>query len=306
MKRLLNVRLLPAATSFVLLVLVWILFAPVQIGGQAFYVIVNGNSMEPVFHLGDLVVVRTAADYNVGDIVVYKYPGIGSVIHRIINVDGNTFQMKGDNNSWVDGYQPVKQDIVGKYWFVIRGVGKWIKVINSPWIIAIITGIICLLVGLSMIQKTNKNNPQRKSSFSHTIDQIGYGIANSRESYYWLMYALGLIAIVLGIFAFTRPITQTTSDKISFQQSGVYNYSGTVDQNVYDTKNFATGDPVFMALSCNVNFTFDYSLNTQTPFSGGGNYQMLAVLQGNNGWKRSFALTPVTNFSGTNFNPNPV
>ena len=36
----------------------WIIFAPMQFGGQVAYVIVNGNSMEPLYQPGDLVIVR--------------------------------------------------------------------------------------------------------------------------------------------------------------------------------------------------------------------------------------------------------
>ena len=49
-----------AAFLIVCVVSAWILFAPLQLGGQAAYVIVNGNSMEPGFYLGDLVIVRQA------------------------------------------------------------------------------------------------------------------------------------------------------------------------------------------------------------------------------------------------------
>lgn len=37
--------------------------------------------MEPLFHKGDLVVLRTANEYIAGDIVAYNNPGIGNVFH---------------------------------------------------------------------------------------------------------------------------------------------------------------------------------------------------------------------------------
>src|SRR5215212_5417774 len=83
----------------------WAMLAPVQVGGQAAYVIVSGNSMEPGFHLGDLAIVREAADYRPGDIVTYRHPTIGLVIHRIQSREFNHFVLKGDNNSWLDSYQ---------------------------------------------------------------------------------------------------------------------------------------------------------------------------------------------------------
>lgn len=58
-----------AALALVLLAAVWLALAPAQFGGSAAYVIVNGNSMEPTFHRGDLVIVRAADEYKVGEIV---------------------------------------------------------------------------------------------------------------------------------------------------------------------------------------------------------------------------------------------
>ena len=84
------------------LLIVWIAFAPVRIGGQASYVMVNGMSMEPGYHTGDLVIVRKAQTYQVGDVVTYRDAEMGAyVIHRIIGIEQGQFILKGDNNSWV-------------------------------------------------------------------------------------------------------------------------------------------------------------------------------------------------------------
>jgi len=40
-----------------------------RVKGQAAYVIVTGNSMEPGFHLGDLAIVRRASIYQIGGIL---------------------------------------------------------------------------------------------------------------------------------------------------------------------------------------------------------------------------------------------
>ncbi|HTX91153.1 MAG TPA: S24/S26 family peptidase, partial [Anaerolineales bacterium] len=60
-----------AAVPLVGMLTIWILFAPVQLDGQTTYVIVNGSSMEPNYHFGDLAVLRQAVDYQVGDVVAY-------------------------------------------------------------------------------------------------------------------------------------------------------------------------------------------------------------------------------------------
>jgi signal peptidase I len=61
-----------AAFLLVFVFSAWIIVAPLQLGGQSAYVIVTGNSMEPGFFLGDLVIVHPVLDYQVGDIVVYR------------------------------------------------------------------------------------------------------------------------------------------------------------------------------------------------------------------------------------------
>ena len=60
------------ATAFVtvLLVIFWLVFAPTSLGGRAAYVIVSGISMEPLYHRGDLVVLRQTGgdqDCNQGE-----------------------------------------------------------------------------------------------------------------------------------------------------------------------------------------------------------------------------------------------
>src|SRR6476469_5419006 len=95
-------------TSALLLMLfaaAWFAFAPIQFGGQAAFVIVNGNSMEPLYHRGDLVIIRAQPDYQVGDIVTYRHPQIGPVIHRIIGRDVEHFVFKGDHNDFIDPYR---------------------------------------------------------------------------------------------------------------------------------------------------------------------------------------------------------
>ena len=101
---------------FIIALFCWVCFAPVNIGGNTTYAILRGNSMYSEFKQGDLVLVHTKNNYEVGDIVLYRNPDIGSVFHRIIGIDGNKFFLKGDKNSWVDSFQPTAQDIYGSLW----------------------------------------------------------------------------------------------------------------------------------------------------------------------------------------------
>jgi signal peptidase I len=127
----------------VLLATVWDIFAPLPLGGQASYVIVNGNSMEPGFHLGDLVIVHSAPSYAIGDEVVYRDADLKRyVFHRIVGQDLDHFLLQGDNNTWVDSYHPTAGEILGKDWINLPGVGKAITWLRTPTILAVIVALI--------------------------------------------------------------------------------------------------------------------------------------------------------------------
>ncbi len=111
----------------------WLVFAPPQLGGQATMIIVNGNSMEPVYHSGDLVIVHSKEVYQVGDIIAYKNLHMGRyVIHRIVDEEMNRFILKGDNNSWNDSFEPTSNEIIGKHWLRIPVFGKIISWLRTP------------------------------------------------------------------------------------------------------------------------------------------------------------------------------
>src|SRR5437870_3782053 len=79
--------LLFSGALLTLVLAVWVIAAPAQLGGLASYVVVTGNSMEPNLHDGDLAIVRLSDRYLPRDIVAYRHPDIGAVIHRIQMVE---------------------------------------------------------------------------------------------------------------------------------------------------------------------------------------------------------------------------
>jgi len=145
---------LSQAAAWIVLILVILMLLPVPFGGRVSYVIVNGTSMEPSFHKGDLVMLRNSARYKIGDIVTYKHPGIGAVFHRIIDREGERFILKGDNNTWVDSYRPVREEIGGLFWMQMPGAGKWLSQIKAPWAMSILAGLIFMIAGLGWVDRT--------------------------------------------------------------------------------------------------------------------------------------------------------
>eukprot|EP00020_Sapocribrum_chincoteaguense_P003857 CAMPEP_0170748154 /NCGR_PEP_ID=MMETSP0437-20130122/9700_1 /TAXON_ID=0 /ORGANISM="Sexangularia sp." /LENGTH=161 /DNA_ID=CAMNT_0011086971 /DNA_START=19 /DNA_END=501 /DNA_ORIENTATION=- len=75
-------------------------------GSESPIVVVLSGSMEPAFHRGDLLFLsQSEAEFNVGEIVVYKLQGKEiPIVHRVLRVheqeDGQVeILTKGDNNN---------------------------------------------------------------------------------------------------------------------------------------------------------------------------------------------------------------
>lgn len=291
-----------------LIALAWILLIPSQIGGQTSYVIVNGDSMEPLFHKGDLVLLRQQPEYEVGDIVTYQHPNIGPVIHRIIDRDLDRYVLQGDNNSWLDPYQPVRSDLTGKYWLLLPGAGKILLLVRKPWILALVAGASTFMIGMSMIQKTDPqklslSRPKKKPSI---LRSVGLHLADWKDAFWLVIYLLAAGGIILGLFAFTRPVLRKSVDEMLYQQTGFFSYSGDASEHVYDYQQIKSGDPIYPVLGCTVYFTFDYGLHTSKPFTGGGSYVVNVEVRDNSGWHRTIPIGTATSFEGSSFHTEQV
>lgn len=121
---------------------------PTSLGGCTTLTIVSGHSMEPTYYTGDLVVSR-CGEYQAGDIVVYNPPNVGTarVIHRIIGGDGATgWVMQGDNNDFVDPWQPTDDRVLGRSVLHLPKVGLVGSVLVSP-----ITWVSLLLLAAALV-----------------------------------------------------------------------------------------------------------------------------------------------------------
>jgi len=133
---------------------VWlVLFRPVALGGSATWVVIRGSSMLPALETGDLVVVRAADEYAIGDVVAYRVPdgeiGAGHVVvHRLIGGGGDVgFEVQGDNNDATDPWRPTRADIVGRTWIVIPALGRLVAWILQPaFAAALATAVVVALV----------------------------------------------------------------------------------------------------------------------------------------------------------------
>lgn len=110
------------------------------------FVVTSGNSMEPMFHTGDLVIVRRAGTYHVGDVVAYHSAELHTVvIHRIAGLDGDRYIFRGDNNDFFDNYHPSRGELIGRQALLIPQGGSVLQRLLTPKIMAVAAGLLALL-----------------------------------------------------------------------------------------------------------------------------------------------------------------
>ena len=82
--------------------------------------IVQSNSMSPIFRKRDIIIIQEQKEYKIGDIVTYKANTGELITHRIIEKTENGFYTKGDNNNTKDEKEVSQKDIVGKVVYILH------------------------------------------------------------------------------------------------------------------------------------------------------------------------------------------
>ena len=148
----------------VTMVAIWLAFAPTRVGGAASYIIVIGNSMEPTFHIGDLIIVHEEPAYQIGDAVTYRNQELGSfVFHRIVSQKLGRYSLQGDNNSWIDTYEPSQAEIIGKLWLHIPKGGGVIQKMRNPVAMAVIAGALGWFIAANVFTGKSKGKDRMKN-----------------------------------------------------------------------------------------------------------------------------------------------
>jgi signal peptidase len=139
-------RRIRGVVGWVLVAVVVFLAWPAQLGGHLSLVVVSGHSMDGTYRSGDLLLAWPHADYNTGEIIVYKVPkgepasGL-RVVHRVIEKKDGHFTSQGDNRTTPDIWRPTVNDVVGHPFFRIRAGGLALKWLLSPIALALVCGV---------------------------------------------------------------------------------------------------------------------------------------------------------------------
>lgn len=281
------------ALSILFLIIFWVTLMPVQLGGWVTYAIVDGISMEPGFHRGDLILVRNTSAYGVGDAIIYFDPNLGSfVFHRIVGIELDRFVLQGDNNAWQDSYRPTTDEVAGKLWIGIPKLGKAIEWVRTPLNMSLTVGLLGGVLMLDLFKKPSRNKPKASSSLQ-ADGVMQAAILGST--------VFTLLFLAFGIYFFFQPLEKPT-DNISYQQEGVYYYSATGTPGVYDTDVVQSGEPVFPKLTCFLNIGFTYNLLSDRLQNPAGTYKMTArIMDEQSGWQRTIPLNTNTTFTGGSY-----
>jgi len=87
------------------------------------------------FNKGDIIVLKGADVIEIGDIIVFQsYFKSEPIIHRVVKMENNIYQTKGDHNFGSSKYDNDIKDsqVIGKAWFKIPFFG-WIKILFTQF-----------------------------------------------------------------------------------------------------------------------------------------------------------------------------
>lgn len=130
----------------------WFVLAPVSVGGSLTLAGVDGTSMQPLLHTGDLAVAfrLRSSDYMVGDVAVFDIGGGNFVVHRLHErLPDGSWKTKGDNRDYVDDWTIRTDAILGKYMTFIPGGGTQLqKFRDKPAALGLAAAVLAFLLGL--------------------------------------------------------------------------------------------------------------------------------------------------------------
>ena len=105
-----------------------------------------------------LIFIVKSGEYEVGDIITFDTGSSVPTTHRIIGLDGDRFITKGDSNNTEDRQSVGKDQIIGKVFFTIPGVGYVINFMKTPLGSFLLVLVCFLIVAAPMIFKSDSGS----------------------------------------------------------------------------------------------------------------------------------------------------
>ena len=288
MSRVVAIGLVVVATA--VMAMLW----PARLGGRMAYVTTHGSSMEPSLRHGDLVAVRTASTYRVGDVVAYRSRLLDTVVlHRIVAVHDGRYTFKGDNNDWLDREQPTSDDLIGKLALRIPGLGRrlgWARLAIPP------AAALLILGGGTGLRRRHRRRTRTR------MHAPAPSAATSALAWRTAAVTLAISAAALGAggtYAAASPTTEPARAKVSYTQRSAFSYAADVAPGpVYPDGRIDTGEPVYLRLANAIDVTASYDFDAAASHRIQGTLSLRAEVRDGTGWRGIVELAPPTPFDG--------
>ena len=275
-----------SALVALLLAAAW-LFLPTALGGNATYVSTYGTSMEPRFSTGDLAVLRPAAGYEVGDVVAYRSEGLGTtVMHRIVERDGDRFVTQGDNNSFLDDDRPSADEVLGALWFRVPQGGTALAAMTSPAVLGVVSlAIGALMWAVRRPRRSSRGRGRRPRTAAIPMPSLAAPARAHARRVAVAASALGVVGVTASSVLLVLPEEQTSTRAIPVTQSGRFTYSGEAfPGTTYPDGRVDTGDPVYTALADALTVSYVQSLASAGDLRTDGTVRLSLSLTAPDGW----------------------
>jgi len=273
-------------------------------GGQFAYFFVVGNSMEPRITRDDLVFLRGAERYDVGDVIGFRDPDLGTVVHRIRALDGDRYITRGDNRDADDPYRPFQSDVLGREWYILDNGASVMRKLQSPKSAVALT-VLSVAFGVVTAKPQATRRRMKKTLAKRTpawAGQLSYK-SMTGDSLVTLSSTLLFTAIGLAGVMFWNGTERVVTKDIVLDQTGRLEYTASAGTGLYDGDRVTTGQPVFTQIGTQMPIAFTYEVQpaSEDATVGGVRWmvRLLVELSQDNKWRREFEILPSTPFAGT-------
>lgn len=289
-------RVVGVGILFLVLAIGWSQFAPPSLGGRTTFLVVQGSSMLPRFHAGDLVAVRSAAHYPIGSLAAYEYVPFHAIyFHQIVGRQGSHYVFKGINNRFVDGpFEPTREQIIGRFWLDLPGVGRWLTFWHQPVHAALLVAGLTLVLVLSNPRRRRKVGAPNRDAFQPKGTSVSRTLLGSG-----ILATLAVAGTAFSLWSYAKPLYTTVSDSLAYRQSGRFSYSAAVPKSVvYPQGVVPNGGPIYSPPASTVSLSFGYRMTVPQGQVIGGTARLDAELVSTSGWQQTWTIVPMKHFRG--------
>jgi signal peptidase I len=292
------------------LALFWVLFAPVQVGGSTLYSATVGDSMEPLFHAGDLAIVHRSSSYRVGDIVLYESAILHRpVLHRIIVIQNGHYFFKGDHNTFVDPGYATSGELLGKLWIHVPKAGRILSWFGAPTHTALLAGLAAGLLFMGSPRRGKRRRRRKRppvgaqsrpTQASPSMTSVSGFFHRPRKSAENIIGgAVAVLAAVLIAAGFGAPLARTVS-VTGFHQTGTFSYSAKTlrASPPYPNGTATSGQPIYLSVIRNMSVAFSYRFASKLSHRVHGTVTLKALISSSGSWRHLYTLERTKAFSG--------